>query len=134
MFWKFVIWMYKALSSWDEGLHTLSVPNDYSHGLIWKWRVKEYKSIHQWSRRSSGQHELRQAKSPRIMSPVKRPHDASPPKLHPDGAVGRGRCRQGVLCPPPLCASSHPLNSFPGPSLSARPGPAPLQWREHSPA
>lgn len=105
MFWKFVIWMYKALSSWDEGLRTVSVQNDYSHGLIWKWRVKEYKSIHQWSRWSSGQHELRQAKCPRNMSPIKSSHDASPLKLYPDGAGGRSRCREGVLRPPPVCAS-----------------------------
>lgn len=59
--------MCKALSSWDEGLHILSVQNDYSQGLIWKCHVKEYKSIRQWSRRSSGQHELRQAKCPRNM-------------------------------------------------------------------
>lgn len=44
MFWKFVIWMYKALSPWDEGLRTLSVQNDYSLGLIWKWCVKGYKT------------------------------------------------------------------------------------------
>lgn len=49
MFWKFVICMYKSHSSWDEGLRTLSVQNDYSHGLIWKQCVKEYKSIHQKS-------------------------------------------------------------------------------------
>lgn len=44
MFWKFVIWTYKALSSWDEGLRTLSVQNNYSLGLIWKWCVKGYKT------------------------------------------------------------------------------------------
>lgn len=48
MFWKFVIWMYKALRSWDEGLHTLPVKNDCSSpALIWKRHVEEYKSIHQ---------------------------------------------------------------------------------------
>lgn len=72
--------MYKALSSWDEGLHILSVQNDYSQGLIWKWHVKEYKSIRQWSRRSSGQHELRQAKCPRNTSAIRSPHDTSPLK------------------------------------------------------
>lgn len=44
MFWKFVIWTYKALSSWDEGLRTLSVQNNYSLGLIWKWCVKGHKT------------------------------------------------------------------------------------------
>lgn len=36
--------MYKALSSWDEERRTLSVQNDYSLGLIWKWCVKRYKT------------------------------------------------------------------------------------------
>lgn len=73
MFWKFVIWMYKALSSWDEGLRTLSVQNDYSLGLIWKSCVKGYKTYTNDLERSSGQHELKQAKCHRNMSPFKIP-------------------------------------------------------------
>lgn len=66
MFWKFVIWMYKALSSCVEGLCKLPVKNDCSHDLIWKWHVKGCKRIPQCSRRSSGPHKLRQENIPEI--------------------------------------------------------------------